>query len=358
MRTSIIGCGFIAEIHAQTIKSLGHELTAVVSRTPQQAKNFAQKWAVPHYGTSINLALAKSEVVHVCTPPMAHFELVQQALLAGKHVLCEKPLTILPSKAKALTALAEKKQLITAINFNVRYHDACSEAKRLINETPFGKLVLIHGHYLQEFHANSDKFNWRYQPENGGPMRATTEIGSHWIDLVRYWTGLEIEAVSATFSNIQKNRFLDQQGNWHLKASSSSKSIQVNSEDNALINFKFSNGVIGNVVLSEVAHGRKNQLKLEVIGQNKSVWWNNERPYQLHIGQKFQNYETINQPFGGGFSETFFQLFKDFYGAIDKASFSQRLPTFKDGLINAQICHAIFESATQQSAWIKIPTYE
>ena len=69
MRTSIIGCGFIAEIHAQTIKSLGHELTAVVSRTPQQAKNFAQKWAVPHYGTSINLALAKSCLLYTSPSP-------------------------------------------------------------------------------------------------------------------------------------------------------------------------------------------------------------------------------------------------------------------------------------------------
>ncbi len=352
MRVAIIGSGFIAHVHAESIKALGHELVAIISRKEANAAEFAKKWRIPAYGTDLALAISKSDCIHLCTPPIAHYEQAKAIISAGKHLICEKPLTIDANKAKALHHLALKKGVIAAVNFNVRYHEACQRAKQLIAQKEFGGIRLIHGAYLQEFHANSDYYNWRYQPAIGGKMRATTEIGAHWIDLVRYWTGLEITAVAANFGNFEPNRYLTTDGIIHANKKEHCQPVQVTSEDAATILLKFSNGAIGNLLLSEVSHGKKNQLRLEVTGSHQSVWWENETPYQLYKGQKNEGVQILTNPFGGGFEETFKQLFKNVYEAIESQGNSTNYPTLKDGAINATICEAIYQSATNDSVWV------
>ncbi len=354
MRIAIIGTGFIANTHVEVLQSLGHEVDYVVHKTLEKAILFAKKWNIPNATTDYEKALANCEVIHLCTPPLAHYDYAKVALLAKKHVICEKPLTIEPQKAQELHDLATTQNVVGAVNFNVRYHPACTNAKQLIAQATFGEVRMIHGNYLQEFHAESDFYSWRYQTAIGGKMRATTEIGSHWVDLVRFWTGLEIKAVAANFANFQPTRYLTKDGIIHPTKQLNSQAVQIQSEDVATIMFKFSNGAIGNLVLSEVAHGRKNQLQLEVTGTHQSVWWNNEQPYQLHQGQKGQPVMIHNNPFGGGFTETFTRFFKAVYQKIENPLDKIDYPTFEDGYINASVCNAIFESATHESKWIKV----
>ena len=354
MKIAIIGSGFIAHVHAEMIKALGHELTTIISRKEANAAAFAKKWTIPFYGTSIDLAIEKSDCIHLCTPPIAHYEQAKAILSAGKHLICEKPLTIDPQKAKALHDLAIEKGVVAAVNFNVRYHEACQRAKTLINQKEFGDIRIIHGSYLQEFHANSDYYSWRYQPTEGGKMRATTEIGSHWIDLVRHWTGLEITAVAANFANFAPHRYLTSDGLMHPEKQANSQLIEVTSEDAAAILLQFSNGAIGNLILSEVSHGKKNELQLEVTGSQQSVWWNNETPYQLFHGEKNKGVQMTTNPFGGGFNETFKELFKAVYQAIESPKDNLNFPTFKDGAMNAAVCEAIYTSATNDSKWVAV----
>jgi len=349
MKVAIIGSGFIAHLHAEMIKALGLELVVVISKTEKNAAAFAKNWRIPYYGTSLQLALDKCDCIHVCTPPLAHYEQAKAIIAAGKHLICEKPLTIHPKEAAELYHLAKDKGVIAAVNFNVRFHEACQRAKELIVQKEFGAIRLIHGSYLQEFHANSDYYSWRYKPTEGGPMRATTEIGAHWIDLVRHWTGLEITAVAANFGHFQPNRYLAQDGRIHPNKQENSQAIKVTSEDAATILLKFDNGAIGNLILSEVAHGKKNQLSLEVTGRHQSVWWNNETPYQLFHGEKNKGVQVSTNPFGGGFTATFKQLFQQVYAAIDSPNKAINYPTFKDGAINASVCAAIYESAKNDS---------
>ena len=354
MKVAIIGTGFIANTHVAILQSLGHDVFYVVHKTMEKAVIFAEKWKIPNATTDFQAAINHCEVIHICTPPLAHFNYAKEAILANKHIICEKPLTVNPKEAKKLHDLANIHKVVAAVNFNVRYHTASASAKALIAAPTFGKIRMIHGAYLQEFHAESDFYNWRYQPAIGGKMRGTTEIGSHWIDLVRYWTGLEIEAVAANFANFQPQRYLTKDGIIHPKAQENSKLVTIESEDVAIILIKFSNGAIGNLVLSEVAHGRKNQLQLEVTGTHQSIWWNNEQPYQLHQGQKGQPSLIHTNPFGGGFTDTFTELFKAVYQQIAKPSSPQDYPTFEDGYINALVCNAIYESAKNEAKWVTV----
>lgn len=354
MRTAIIGTGFVAEIHAQVLKSLGHEITAVVNPHKEKAVVFGNQWNAIHTTDNLEEALSFGlDTVHICTPPISHVEIVKECIAAGAHLFCEKPLSIDANHAYELFEMAEEKNRIHALNFNNRFYTACQQAKTTIANPDFGSPHLIHGVYLQEFHALPDYYTWRYKPEVAGPMRAVTEIGSHWLDLARYWTGLEIEAVSATFGCFNPDRKLVEV---MMHSADTDANLHIDSEDAAAISMRFSNGAIGNVLLSEVSHGRGNQLKLEVSSGTNSLWWNSEHPYQLHTAQKFTGVTTQTSPFGHGFMGTFADCMTAFYEDVEKGIVNSNpsYATFKDGAINAAICDAIHNSATHESQWVTV----
>ncbi|MBX2876437.1 MAG: Gfo/Idh/MocA family oxidoreductase [Saprospiraceae bacterium] len=353
MKVAIIGTGLIGNTHVQTLQALGHEVAVAVNRSQERGEAFAKQWNIPRFSITFTDALSDDiEAVHICTPPALHYDMIKAALLADKHVVCEKPMCIEPDRAKELTKLAQEKGLIGAVVFNVRFHEASQHAKAKLADPAFGPVRLIHGSYLQEFHALPDAYSWRYQPELAGPMRAVTEIGSHWIDLVRYWTGLEIEAVSAQFGAFDPERKL-REGMMHRGGEG--QELSVSSEDVATLSLRFSNGAIGNVVLSEVSHGRGNRLQLEISGTQQSLWWNNEHPYQLHLGKKFQGYQTFTFPFGDGFGQTFRACFQDIYRDIETGTTSPDhiYANFEDGYRNAAVCMAAMRSAGEEGRWME-----
>ncbi len=356
MQAAIIGCGFIGNSHAQAIKELGHTLALVIDSSEQRAQEFANQWKADNFGVSFAMALEESiQSVHICTPPTLHYSMVKEAIKAGKHVICEKPLCVNPAEALELANIARERNLVNAVNFNVRFFDACQQARNFISSPDFGEICLIHGSYLQEFHALPENYTWRYKPELAGPMRATTEIGSHWIDLVRYWTGLEITEVSANFGKFSPDRFIVNETMYSYPKDHATK-LAVSTEDAAIISFRFSNHAIGNLVLSEVSHGRNNHLSIEVAGKKQSVWWNSEDPCRLCTGQKKSGVQVRINAFGGGFPDTFNALFKEAYLDIesDQPSQNPTYPTFMDGYINSVVCKAIYDSTNKNSAWVKV----
>lgn len=359
MRTAIIGTGFVAGLHAQALRALGHEISAVVNPNLEKAQQFAEQWEAEQSFSSVKTALEKSQVdsVHICTPPVSHADVLETCLAANVHLFCEKPLTVDAEQARKISNLAQKKNLVAAVNFNNRFYGVSQLAKDTIASNDFGAPLFIHGRYLQEFHALPDVYSWRYQPEVAGPMRAVTEIGSHWIDLVRFWTGLEIQSVSATFGCLQPDRQLQ---NGVMRRPGSAPNLHIHTEDTASISLHFSNGAVGHVLLSEVSHGRVNQLQLEVSSATDSIWWDSEHPYQLHQAQKNAGVQTQTLPFGQGFLGTFHDAMAAFYADAERGAMPAcpRYATFADGAINAIICDAICQSAKHDSAWVMVESNE
>ncbi len=352
MKVAIIGTGLIAHTHLGTLQALGHEVVIAVNRSQERGEAFTKQWHIPQFSTSFEAALSDEvEVVHICTPPALHYDMIKAALSAGKHVVCEKPMCIEPERAKELSKLTQESELIGAVVFNVRFHEASQQAKAKLADPAFGPIRFIHGSYLQEFHALPDHYTWRYQPELAGPMRAVTEIGSHWIDLVRYWTGLEIEAVAAQFKAFDPARKLRE---GIMYRSGEGEKLLVGSEDVAALSLRFSNGAIGHVILSEVSHGRGNRLQLEISGTEQSLWWNNEHPYQLHLGEKFQGFQTFTFPFGDGFGQTFKACFEAIYRDIGRGQMSKdpSYASFEDGYRNVAVCMAAMKSAAGEGKWV------
>ena len=356
MNVAIAGCGFIANTHAQALRQLEQNLVLAVDADFARAEAFREKWgagaASDKFADVLNPGV---DVVHLCTPPTLHYEMAKQVLQAGKHIICEKPLTLNAAEAKELMELAKQKGLVAAVNFNVRFHEACGRAKALVDAPEFGDVHLVHGVYFQEFHLLPADYMWRYNAEHGGKMRAVTEIGSHWIDLARYWSGLEVAAVSASFGKFRPDRKQDG-GLMYPPEHEGGTPLRVDSEDAAAVTLRFSNGAMGSMLLSEVSSGRSNYLSMEVSGGGEAVWWNSEDPYRLnHAAGKFSGHNTTVNAFGGGFPDTFAAFFTHVYGALQSGGAGQAdYPTFYDGFVNVAVCEAIFESAQNNSAWTEV----
>lgn len=346
MRAAIIGTGGIAHTHAQSIRSLGHSVSLVVGHTLPSAQRFAGEYGCECFtDTLTEEQLKKVDCVHVCAPPERHYELVKLCLESGKHVLCEKPLSLRYEDAKELSALAEAKGVAAAVDFNNRFYPTCTQVRGLVAE--MGDPVLIHGHYQQEFNILPCPYSWRYREAT----RATSEIGSHFIDLMRYLTGLEVEAVSAVFQTLQpEGRVRD----GLLYPDGEGEAVTVSNEDTAVVTFRLSGGAVASAVFSEISPGRSNDLSLEILSASRSVSWCSESPYQVVTGEKAKGLTCRTSAFGGGFTDTFTDCFRAFYCAVETGLRDPRLATFRDGAVNTLICSCIAQSAHNGGTFVPV----
>ena len=152
-KVAVIGLGFMGRTHIQALRRLGIEVYGVAGINEDEAKNVAQELAIPKWYRGFDEAIADKDikVVHLCTPNNLHFQQAKKALEAGKHVLCEKPLAMTPNESSELADLAQKKGLVTAVNYNLRFYPICQEARARILDGDLGTPYLIHGAYLQDW---------------------------------------------------------------------------------------------------------------------------------------------------------------------------------------------------------------
>lgn len=356
MKAAIIGCGFSGQVHAAALRACGVEIAAVVTAHEDSAKRFAAQWNIPVYGTAQELACADEiDVVHICTPPNTHGQMVRYFLSHGKHVLCEKPLSLDEKEAAELAALANASGLVCALTFNVRYHMACAKAKEILDSGMLGRVLMIHGNYMQEFNAFPAPLDWRYDETLAGTMRAVSEIGSHWLDLASYLTGLRAEAVSATFGCFYPERVLKDGVMYPLDGTVDGQPISIHTEDAAAVTIRYENGALGNVLLSEISPGRGNRLTIEITCQNGNLWWNEEDNNLLHTARKGQGVHTEVFSFGNGFADTFQTLVREVYDAVQAGTPKpDAYPTFTQGAQTAAVCRAIYDSAKQDSRWVPV----
>ncbi|NLJ70612.1 MAG: Gfo/Idh/MocA family oxidoreductase [Clostridiaceae bacterium] len=357
LKAAVVGIGSIGINHVKALHGMGIELAWLIDLDLNHAKTVAAEYDATNYSTDFADVLDSDvDCIHLCTPPNLHYDQMTQILNRGFNVLCEKPLCFEDQQAMELYQLARKHNCLTAIDFNVRFHLALTEVKSIIESEDFGAVRLIHGSYLQEFHAFPAPLDWRYNKELAGNMRAMTEIGSHWTDLAQYLSGKKITALSARFANFSPERDLHEGMMFEKDSISVSDKITVESEDAVILNMLFEDGVIGSCILSEVSAGRINRLAIEITGSRKNIWWNSEDNNVINIGMKNAGINTFVYPFGNSFGDTLGFLFKAFYKDIQRgyADENSRYPTLYDGMRNVLICNAAYTSATNQGKWVEI----
>jgi len=220
MRVAVIGTGLQAERRAPVLtSSRSDSLVFVASGQDGRARAFALKHGCEHWG-SWRDAVAREDVdaVVVCTTPETHAEITIAALRAGKHVLCEKPLSRTLAEGEAMLAAAAASGRVLKCGFNHRHHPALTQAKALIDAGELGRLII--GRCRYGICGRPDyKDEWRADASKaaGGQLM---ELGIHAIDLFRWFFGEMDEVACMTAAQFFPIAPLEDNGMAMLRARS------------------------------------------------------------------------------------------------------------------------------------------
>jgi len=203
-RTAIVGCGGIAQTHAEALSNMPHvELVAVCDILPERAEALKEKFAPSAhvYNDLANmLAAEKIDVLHICTPHYLHCEMACAALERDIHVLLEKPVCITMEQVEKLAAAEEKSKAKICISFQNRYLARNKRVKELIASGEAGEVqsafASVLWHRTKEYYVNS---HWRgFMATEGGGVMINQAI--HTLDLLLWCCG-EVKTLSATTAN-------------------------------------------------------------------------------------------------------------------------------------------------------------
>jgi len=376
--TAVVGAGFIGPVHVEALRRLGVTVTGILGCDQNESLSAQKKLGLPKAYSSYEELLSDPAVnaVHLAVPNVLHYEMARQALLAGKHVMCEKPLAMNSQQSAELVELARSTRLAAGVCYNIRFYPLNLQARQMVAKGELGQIYAVNGSYVQDWLLYPTDYNWRVLAEQGGPLRAVADIGTHWMDLICSITGLEVEEVLADLYTVHKVRQRPigevETFTGKLKTEQQTVEVPITTEDYGCVMFRFRGGARGSLYVSQVTAGRKNCLRYEISAARCALAWNSESPNVLWIGRRDgPNQQVIRDPAllddlarsftnypGGhneGFPDTFKQCFRAFYQYINAGDWSAPplFPTFADGHREVLLCEAILESHRQQR-WIAV----
>lgn len=378
---AVVGTGFIGPVHAEALRRLGLPVRGILGSSPEKSQQTARTLNLPIAYETYQQILDDDQVdsVHITTPNKFHFEMAKGAILAGKHVVCEKPLAMNAAETAELVELAQSHPtLITAVNYNIRFYPVVLQARDIVQSGAIGEVYHVRGAYVQDWLLYDTDWNWRLMPDEGGDLRAVGDIGTHWMDLVGFVSGLSVTSLLAdlaTFVPVHKKprqAVATFEGKKADNVPTEYNEVKIDTEDWAAVLFHYEGGARGTMNVSQVNAGRKNQLSFEIAGSKGSVAWDSERPNELWLGHRGRPNEVIlkdpslfddraarhtDYPGGHneGFPDTFKQLYRAIYDYLAAGDFDapKPYPTFEDGHHEVVLSEAILQSHRQR-AWVDV----
>jgi predicted dehydrogenase len=374
----VVGTGFIGPVHVEALRRLGRPVLGVSASSAERARAVADRLDVTRGYESLDAVLADPMVgvVHLATPNHLHFAQCKQVLAAGKHLLCEKPLALTSAETAELVALAARTPVASGVCYNTRFYPLNLEARQRIADGQIGPVYHVSGSYHQDWLLYDTDFNWRVTAHQGGALRAVADIGTHWLDLVQFITGLTVESVCADLGTFlptrQRPKGPVETFAGKLGARAETEPVAIDTEDYGAILLRFRGGARGAFTVSQVTAGRKNALRYEIAGARSALAWDSERPNELWLGRRDEPNAVLPRdpallhpsvrPYtdypGGhneGFPDTFKQLCRAFYDYIEAGDLAapRPFPTFADGHREVLLCEAILRSH-QERRWVDI----
>jgi predicted dehydrogenase len=266
VRVGIIGTGGMAHIHADNLKKItGVELTACLDTVPGRAEAYAQKHGVKHTAKNLDDLFRQVDAVAIVTPDRFHAEPTIAALHAGKHVLCEKPLTVTLDEARTVAGAAAKSGVIHIVNFSYRGSAALQHAMELAAAGTLGALRHVHSFYLQSWLASDIWGNWSgegflWRLETGGVL---ADVGCHILDLTTAVAG-DVKRIRCDLRTFPK---IDPAG----QAVTEFAGKKLDANDTAVIELELTGGAVAIVHTTRWATGHKNHLRLEAAGTDGAL---------------------------------------------------------------------------------------
>jgi predicted dehydrogenase len=282
-------------------------------------------------------------------PNALHAEPTVAAAEAGKHVVCEKPLGRDADESYNIWQRVAATGVKHLCAFNYRFVPAIRLARDLIRRGELGEIRHVRGRYLQDWGADLREMAWRFDRTQAG-SGALGDLGSHLVDLSRYLVG-EIAAVDAT-----TRTFVSTRGG-----------AAVGVDDAFAAAVEFADGAIGTLEASRFAHGRRNDLQLEVNGSQGSLSFDLTRLNELEVDLRDNGAGTggrgprrilvtdPHHPFMEhwwppghviGWEHTFVHELHHLLAAIrDGGDVAPHGADFEDGYRAAEVCDAIARAA-------------
>lgn len=386
-KVGLIGAGFMAKAHSiayagmpmffwpapgMTVRKTIADLTQ--ERADEAAASFGFEKGTANWKDIIDDP--EIDIVDICTPNDVHAEIAIAAAEAGKHILCEKPISRTVEEAKAMYHAVKKAGVINMLAFNYRRTPAVQLAKKYIAEGALGDILDFRATYLQDWSADPNSpLSWRFQKNVCG-SGALGDIATHVVDMMRFLVGdfEEVNARTATYIDERpvQTGSVDSLGN--VKGGSNVPKGAVDVDDQCFFMIKAEKGVFGTIEATRNAWGRNNFITFEIHGTKGSVAFNYERRDELQVcfasdeGDR-RGFRTVYtgpaHPYGQGlwpipalgigYTETKIVEMYDFIKAI--AQNEQADPSFKDGYKIELISDAVLRSAQSQQ-WAKVGEIE
>ncbi len=282
LRIGIVGCGTIADIHAQAIKqSEKLELISVFSRTENNARAMSEKYKV-RWQTNWDAFIADPELdaVSICTPSGNHMDYGEQAAQSGKHVIVEKPIEVTLERAKRLIRVCEENKVALAVIYQSRFIPEIKELKRKLDEQVIGNLCVGDAHikwFRDQDYYDSGAWRGTLALDGGGVL---INQAIHTIDLLQWFMG-DVESIYGITGTLTHKR--------------------LEGEDNAVAVIKYKSGALG-VIEGSTSIQPALPRSIGLHGENGTIWLNGDDVKIIKADEKVPEKQEINSTASGASS--------------------------------------------------------
>lgn len=279
MRIGLIGFGSMGKTHTYAVNNLGYfysdgisaEISGVCTAHKETSEKAAHDFGFKNAVTDEDELIGSPDIdiIDICTPNICHYNTARKAIMAGKHIYCEKPLAVTPAQANELALLATERGITAQIVFNNRFMSGVMRAKEIISDRLIGDVISFRCAYLHSSCTDLSKnAGWKQDRDlcGGGVL---FDLGSHAIDLMRYLCG-EFYSVSGKAQIAHPIRLGTDGYEWHT-----------NADEAFYMTAQLENGAVGTIEANKLAFGTNDDLTFEIYGSAGALRFSLMQPNYL-----------------------------------------------------------------------------
>ncbi|MFV0299417.1 MAG: Gfo/Idh/MocA family protein, partial [Paracoccus sp. (in: a-proteobacteria)] len=296
LNIGLIGSGFMGQAHADAFRRaamLYRDLPAVphlymiADATADLAADAAQRFG---FETSTGdwrdlVSDPGVDVVDITSPNAMHHKMALAAIAAGKHVYCEKPLSVTVAEAEEMAAAAHAKGVRTMVAFNNVQTPAALLAKQIIEAGESGPPIRFRGWFDQGFCNDPElPFSWRCTRKEAG-SGALGDLGSHVISVAQYLMGDIARTIAQTQTFFPTRPVPQGAGGYSAKAAAGAPRRAVENEDQVQAMIRFASGAGGTIEASRISAGKVFGVYWEVSGTEGTIVMDGERFNELIVAR-------------------------------------------------------------------------
>ena len=270
IKIGLLGFGNMGRAHAYAINNLpffykdlpfSAEIVGLCSSTPEKTKKICREFGFPLPAMNEDELIRSQDidVIDICTPNVYHYEALKKAILANKHIYCEKPVACGEEETQRILAHPNLTRVTTQTAFNNRFIPAAKLAKKLMDENRLGKILSFRAHMIMPSHIDPTKpARWRNsrQAAGGGTLY---DLGAHVIDMLTWLAG----PVARVYTKNQTAYATRPDGKGGI--------CLIDTDDASYSVVTLQNGAVGTVEANKLATGTNTDLFIEIHGEKGAL---------------------------------------------------------------------------------------